>query len=235
MPTEGVGPVVTAQRPRTRGYDPTWRVFDGGTDFALHPGALAAGPDMVWRPPYLTGRTDPAGLAGRLHPAILGIAADPFLPGRQPAAPLLPFLDPAAFWEPPATPLRSPPIRRQAHRGISRRVMAGAGVAALVAASVAAFLPLAIHANPRPVLAPLPAPVLVAIAAVPRARGPTAVRITLAPPPAAPPPDVAPDPTPVPPPRFEKPARRHRSEDRRAPFSPQLRFVVDLPRGIAPR
>jgi hypothetical protein len=275
---------MTQHRPRTRGYDPTWRIFEGGTGFAPHPWSLSAGPGMVRLPAYAAApptapNPPPEDMTAPLHPEMLDLAAAPFLPGRQPAGPLLPALDHRVMWDqhPAATPrLPRRPPRRRTRIPINRPRMAGAGLVALVVIVLAAFLP-AIHASQRmgppeiatPLIVP---PATIAEAAISPEAEPAAVRVAFDP--ALPPPAAADLPArldlalaalPAEPwadqpvaahdhrgrphhrldaereARHAGAARPHATPIRAADpqaapaFSRELRFVIDLPSGIAPR
>jgi hypothetical protein len=187
-------------RPRTRGYDPTWRIFEGGTGFAPHPWSLT-GPGMIRLPAYAT--VDPypalADMTAALRPEMLDIGdAAPFLPGEQPTRPLLPALDHKAIWErPPATPrlalrLPLPPGRRTRAR-IGRQLAAGVCGVTLVLVALAATLP-AIHASQRTAPAEIAPPLIagrliagpmvaaperIPEAAIGTPAGPAAVRVIL--------------------------------------------------------
>jgi hypothetical protein len=176
---------MTQNRPRTRGYDPTWRIFEGKTGFAPHPWSLSSGSDMIRLPAYTTTHPDstPADMTASLRPEMLDIDdAAPFLPGQQPAGALLPALDYKAMWEQPAAAPRLPPPPGRTRPWVSRPLAAGACVVALAVVAFA-YLP-AIYASQRAAPAEIAAPILapperVAVATVPLAAEPAAVRVTI--------------------------------------------------------
>ncbi len=133
----------------------------------------------------------PPDLPTPLRPEMLALDGDaPFLPGRQPAGALLPFLDCQTLWEPP--PYRPYPPPRRTPSRISRPFAAAACVAALVVIALAASLP-SIHASQPTPLAEIAAPATVTPPPARAAIPPASVRVAIAATPPQPAAEAVPD------------------------------------------